>query len=264
VRHPSGGFSGSLSLRPTCCLLRPPCAGGVAGASHTTPPAAAGPLSFAARRETRALSLCASDWAVAFGARFSASPTLFCLITSKGCFRSAMAPRRSSLPRATLFSLGTALVCSWAAPGASAAFLWRSRSAPPPPAGTVAGLAAPGSADASAQSFVQSYTQQSQAGATPAGPGGQPLAENVLQIYSVSGVDEYAVCGDGSSGAYYYAPSPSGSNQWLGAFPRARPPTSLPRVSPPLPLPKQSTLRAACGAGTRRLARLACRARRLR
>jgi len=64
-----------------------------------------------------------------------------------------------------------------------------------------------------AQQFVQSYTQQ--AGSAPGGPDGQPLQINVLEMFTVNDVDEYAVCNDGSPGAYYYAPSPSGSNQWL-------------------------------------------------
>ena len=130
-----------------------------------------------------------------------------------------MAPRPTA-PPGRLFSLGTALVCCWTAPrGTSAAFasLWSPRAQPLPPASPVpqvAGTAPPGSVEAGAQSFVQSYTQSQQAGATPAGPGASPLSINVLQMYTVSGVDEYAVCNDGSSGAYYYAPSPTGSNQW--------------------------------------------------
>ena len=172
---------------------------------------------------------------------------------------------RPNAPRTKLFSLGTALVCCWTAPTATtAAFtgLWSPRA--PPPAGIVAGVAQPGSVDASAQSFVQSYTQSQQAGATPAGPGGQPLAENILQLYSVSGVDEYAVCNDGSSGAYYYAPSPSGSNQWLGACAHVACLGPLPLRMLTPSLSQQSTWKVACGAGTRRLARRGCRARRLR
>lgn len=129
---------------------------------------------------------------------------------ARTCFTCRRAARRHALALALAlgFNAQQARAQSWVAA------LWRTpTTAMTTTSAASAPVAPPSQKDA--QTFVQSYTQSQQAGATPAGPGGQPMQINVLEMYTVSGIDSLAVCNDGSSGAYYFAPSPTGSNQWL-------------------------------------------------